>query len=97
MLEKGGAEYVMSTSILSRRLDQLGTTPLGSLRARPVQPVEGTAVFSESGRPCRLDYRIICDGQWRTIAARVGGWIDTAPFEVDISVDSTGQWTINGQ
>ena len=59
--------------------------------------IEGTAVFSESGRPCRLDYRVVCDDAWRTVSARVAGWVDITPIEVVILADTTRSWTLNGR
>lgn len=87
-----------STSVvLWRRLDQAGhdsarlsEDPAGAI-------VEGTAVFRESGLPCRLDYRVTCDAQWRTVAARVTGWLDMTKIDVDVIVDPARIWTFNGQ
>jgi uncharacterized protein len=59
--------------------------------------VQGTAVFSQSGRPCRLDYRIDCDAAWRTRSARVEGWFDTESIDIDVAVDATQGWTMNGR
>ena len=59
--------------------------------------IEGTAVFSESGRPCRLDYRVVCDAAWRTVSARVAGWVDITPIEVVIGVDAARNWSLNGR
>jgi hypothetical protein len=59
--------------------------------------IEGTAVFSESGRPCRLDYRVACDAAWRTVSGRVTGWLDVTPVAVAIDADATRRWTFNGQ
>jgi hypothetical protein len=59
--------------------------------------IEGTAVFSESGRPCRLDYRVVCDADWRTVSARVTGWLDTTEINVEVTVGPARVWTVNGQ
>jgi hypothetical protein len=58
--------------------------------------LDGTAVFLDSGRPVRLDYRVWCDRDWRTRTARVVGWIGTGEVEIDISVDTAGTWRSNG-
>ena len=86
-----------NTSILWRRLDQpghecavLSEGPAGAVLA-------GTAVFRESGRASRLDYRIVCDAAWRTISARVTGSIDTTPIDVAIGADAARTWTFNGR
>jgi hypothetical protein len=59
--------------------------------------IEGTAVFSESGRPCRLDYRVVCDAAWRTVFCGVTGWLDMTPVDVAIDVDATRRWTLSGR
>lgn len=84
-------------SILWRRLDQPGHDSARVSEGPDGVLLEGTAVFAESGRPCRLDYRVVCDAQWRTSSARVNGWIDTSAIALDISVDSTRVWTMNGR
>jgi hypothetical protein len=56
----------------------------------------GTAVFAHERQACRLDYEITCDGAWQTLSARVGGWMGDRAIEIAISVDSSGQWRLNG-
>jgi hypothetical protein len=68
------------------------------LRESPEGAVlEGTAVFRESQRPCRLDYRIVCDGAWRTVSTRITGWFDDAEIDVKVDVDAGRVWSLNGQ
>lgn len=57
--------------------------------------LRGTAVFSHEGRPCRLDYQILCDHAWHTLSARVEGWLDTAPIDIWIKTDPKGHWWLN--
>jgi hypothetical protein len=85
------------TSILWRRLDQPGhdSARLRDDGAGPV--IEGTAVFLESTRPCRLGYRIVCDAAWRTVSARVEGWLGTRAVDLAIDADPDRGWTLNGQ
>jgi hypothetical protein len=88
---------VTTTSILWRRLDRPGHEA-ALLNEAPVGAVlEGTAVFSESGRPCRLDYRVVCDAAWRTVSGRITGWLDTTALDIAIDVDAARGWTINGR
>jgi len=58
--------------------------------------LQGSAVFSYEGRPCRLDYRIICDSGWRTRSAMVEGWLDETRVGIEIHVDSDQRWRLNG-
>jgi hypothetical protein len=57
--------------------------------------LEGTAVFSHEERPCRLNYQIICDSDWRTHSAKVEGWLGHTMIDVQIRADSNGHWWLN--
>lgn len=56
----------------------------------------GTAVLVEDGQPCRLDYLVVCDGEWRTLSATVDGWVGGEPVRFDIAADAAGRWRLNG-
>ncbi len=58
--------------------------------------LEGTAVFVEEGRPCRLDYSILCDDDWRTASARVAGWHGDETVRLDVAADRDRRWLLNG-
>jgi hypothetical protein len=90
-------QHMSSTSILWRRVDQVGhdCALLKESSAGPI--IEGTAVFNESGRPCRLDYRVACNAAWQTVSARITGWLDTTMLDVAIRVDIVRAWTLNGE
>jgi uncharacterized protein len=83
-------------SILWRRLDQPGHDAARLVETHSGAVIEGTAVFSDSDRPCRLDYHVQCDSQWRTRSARVIGWVGATPVNLAITVDRTRGWTMNG-
>ena len=87
----------LRTAILWRRLDQPGHDAAVLSETAAGAVIEGTAVFSESGRPCRLDYRVVCDAAWRTISARIMGSLDVTSIDVAIDADATRSWTLNGQ
>jgi hypothetical protein len=79
-------------TILWERLDQPGHE---SARVSD-HVLEGCAVFAEAGRPCRLDYRIECDPAWRTLVARVTGWVGDESISLDLAADDARRWTLNG-
>ncbi len=60
------------------------------------QHLEGAAVFSHEGLPCRLDYHILCDETWRTLSAEVEGWVGNSNINIHIAVTPGGQWQLNG-
>jgi uncharacterized protein len=57
--------------------------------------LNGTAVFAHTGQPCRLDYSIICDAEWRTVSGQVAGWVGDDIIDLAISVGSGRQWLLN--
>ena len=86
-----------TTSIIWRRLDQPGHDSARLTVALSGAVLEGTAVFREDSRPCRLDYRVECDTEGRTVSARVTGWLGEASVALLIAADFDRAWTINGQ
>jgi hypothetical protein len=89
--------HVADQSILWRRLDRPGHEFARAHLLDSSSRLTGTAVFAHEGRPCRLDYLIICDAEWRTGSARVTGWLGNRPIEIDISVDATGHWRLDSE
>ena len=85
------------TSIFWRRLDQPGHDSAVLREDASGAVIEGSAVFAESGRPCQLNYRVVCDSTWRTLSARVHGWLDTTAVAIELEADAGRGWTINGQ
>lgn len=83
--------------ILWRRLDQPGHDAARLVHHAPFWQLGGTAVFAEAGRICRLEYQVVCDAGWRTLHARVLGWLGVEPVKVEIYTDTARRWTINGQ
>ena len=57
--------------------------------------VEGTALFSHEQRPCRLDYQVICDAAWRTLSARVEGWLGEIVVGIQIRIEPDQRWWLN--
>lgn len=84
-------------AMLWRRLDGPGHDAARLIESAAGIVLEGTAVFSEDGEPCRLDYRVDCDPQWRTVATRVMGWYGEHNVDVHIVVSADRRWLFNGQ
>src|SRR5512146_611448 len=57
--------------------------------------VEGSAVFFHERRPCRLDYRIICDAAWQTLSASIDGWLGKTRIGLRIRTDPAHHWWRN--
>jgi uncharacterized protein len=79
-----------------RRLDMPGYESARVSETGKNWVLEGTAVFIDAQRPCRLDYKILCDANWCTRSARVAGWVGEKSIEVEIAVDSGQRWWANG-
>ncbi len=84
-------------SILWRRLDQPGHECARLFFRDSSWHLEGTALFMHGRKPCRLDYRVVCESGWRTMFATVAGWVGTEMVEVDLTVDAAGRWWLNGK
>ena len=87
---------IAGQSILWRRLDRPGHEFARAYLVDSSWRLTGTAVFAHEGQPCRLDYLIVCDTQWRTVSCRVTGWLGDQSIETEISVDVDGHWRLNG-
>jgi len=61
----------------------------------PYWYLEGTTVFSHEQRPCRLDYQVVCDAAWRTLSAKVEGWLGKTVADIQIKTDPTQHWWLN--
>lgn len=83
-------------SILWHRLDQPGYESARLASEGKNWRLAGTAVFQHDKQPCRLDYSILCDALWHTIAARVAGWVGEEQVAIVISVDKAHHWWMNG-
>lgn len=86
----------MTDSILWRSLTWPGheASRLYSLDAH--WHLEGTAVFLDEQRPCRLDYQVVCDSTWRTLSGNVEGWIGDTVINIQLKTDSSQHWWLNG-
>lgn len=83
--------------MLWRRLDGPGHDSARLTLHRARWHLDGTAVYAEGGRACRLDYAVTCDDRWRTMSATVDGWIGGEGVHLSILVDATGRWSCNGR
>jgi len=88
---------VAGDSILWRSLDRPGHEFARLLFQSPDWHLHGTAVFEHDQQPCRLDYELICDAQWRTVSAKVAGWVGSKAIEIALAVDVDKRWQFNQQ
>ena len=87
---------MIDKSILWRKLDQPGHESARLFCQDSSWHLRGTAVFSHNQQPCRLDYLVVCDSGWQTLSGRVTGWIGDEIVEIELSVDPTRRWRLNG-
>jgi hypothetical protein len=93
----------LNQTILWRRLDAPGHEFAQLFFEDAVWRLSGTALFAfdhsphgAQRRPARLDYLVVCDADWQTRSARVSGWVGDDTISVDISVDESQRWRLNG-
>jgi hypothetical protein len=82
-------------SIIWRRLDQPGHEVARLLHRDPGWHLTGTTVFASDGQPCRLDYLVVCDPEWKTLSGRVSGWLGAVSIEIKVEAKA-GRWTLDG-
>lgn len=82
--------------ILWRRVDPPGHEAARIVRDGGEWRLEGTAVFADEGRPCRLDYRLVCRDDWRFVHGRVAGWVGEREIVTEVRVDAGGRWWMDG-
>jgi hypothetical protein len=82
--------------VIWRRVDQPGHEAARLVYHDPFWQLSGTAVFADEGQPCRLEYLIACDARWRTLRARVYGWIGSQRVRLELAAGSDRRWYVNG-
>jgi uncharacterized protein len=87
---------VTDHSILWRRLDKPGHESARLFLQGPHWHLVGTSVFLHDHQPCRLDYLVVCNSSWQTFFGRISGWVGDDTIEIEISVDSSHRWLLNG-
>ncbi|MBA3342637.1 MAG: putative glycolipid-binding domain-containing protein [Gemmatimonadaceae bacterium] len=91
-----GAGVDQYESILWKRLDAPGHE-IGELRqtANGWQ-LRGAAVFAHAGQPCRLEYDIRCDPDWRTELVTVIGNVGDTDVAIELLRNPAGEWAVRG-
>lgn len=59
--------------------------------------ISGLVLIAHEGRPCRLEYRIACDAEWRTRSLRVHGLLGGSPAGLELTRSEQGDWHADGR
>lgn len=79
-----------------RRLDYPGQETLRlARRGDGSSQMSGVAAFNHGGTPTFIMYEVTCDANWRTQRAQVHGRRGDQPFDLLLTVDASGDWTLN--
>ena len=84
-------------TILWRRLDQPGHEAARLWSQESFWHLAGTAVFLHEEQPSNLSYHLICDTNWLTRSGRAKGWVGSLTLDVELLVDATQHWWLNGK
>jgi hypothetical protein len=82
--------------VLWRRLDQPGHEAARIVFHKPFWQLTGNAVFAHEGQPCRLEYLVVCDEEWKTSHAQVVGWVGERRIRYELWADAERRWKMNG-
>jgi uncharacterized protein len=85
---------VRARTIIWQRLDTPGHESARVFLIKSCWTLTGTAVFVYEQQPCRLDYVLKCDSHWKTLSARIAGWVGDEAIGVDVLVDSDHRWRV---
>ncbi len=83
-------------TILWRRLDLPGHELASLERHGDGWQLSGVALLALDARPCRLEYTIRCDAEWRTTRAIARGHIGAEAGSLDVARTTAGEWLANG-
>lgn len=86
----------VAPAVLWRRLDRPGHESARLVEREDGWRLLGCAVFSHETKSCGLTYRIDCDRFWRTRSAEVTGWVGDETVLVQVAVDPSGRWLVDG-
>ena len=84
-------------SILWRRIDVPGHEAARIYGDDEGWYLDGAAIFLFDGNPCRLEYMIECDPEWRTTLVTIDGWVGEEPIAHEIEVSEDGVWYLDEQ
>jgi hypothetical protein len=83
-------------SVLWRRIDMPGHEAVRIYDGEDGWYLDGSAVFLYEGSPCRLEYLIECDVEWRTRFVTVDGFVGDDVVAIEIE-NEDGAWYMNGE
>ena len=82
-------------SVLWQRVDMPGHEAVRVYEGEDGWYLDGAAIFSFDGKPCRLEYLIECDSDWITSFATVDGFVGEEVVAIEIEAED-GVWYLNG-
>jgi uncharacterized protein len=92
-----GLNRVASREIMWRRvMDDLSFEQARFSRSAWGPEISGSVMIAEGGAPLRVDYRIACDGEWRTRGVEIEQIWRGARRMLRVEHDGQGRWYRNG-
>src|SRR5215217_9593766 len=92
----GWSSSLMNQSILWRGVYTRGHEACRLYHVSNEWHLQGTAVFISDDLTCHLSYVITCDSSWNTLNGIISGWLGNKNINVELSVDASHQWRMNG-
>lgn len=85
------------STVLWQRLDMPGHEIADLERMGDGWELRGLALLAHDGQPCRLEYRIGCDAEWRTRTLRVHGQVGARPVMRELTRSADDEWIADGR
>ena len=87
---------IAQSTVLWQRIDLPGHEICQLVTSAEGWRLSGVALVAHDGRPCRLDYEILCDASWETRSAHIWGHIGGAPADLVVVCAPNRTWSVNG-
>jgi len=83
-------------TILWQRLDLPGHDTAAFWRAADGWCLWGVALIADAGRPCRIEYEIACDPNWKTRRCSLHGYVGAVAVALQLERSESGTWKVGG-
>jgi hypothetical protein len=84
------------STIMWRRLDMPGAEVAELTCSSTLRALAGVVVVAHDGRPCALEYHIVCDAAWQTETVSIRGHLGGTAAALEIARSSNDSWRVNG-
>lgn len=83
--------------VIWRRLDLPGMEHCLLTEEGTSPTLSGIVIIADRGVAYRIEYEVIVDATWRTVAASIAAHVGSERREIEIRADESGRWSVDGR